>query len=149
MNPFDYERAASIGDVVHAITMRPGTRFIAGGTNLIDLMKEHVERPAHLIDITRLPLRTIEATASGGLRIGALVPNADLAWDARIESRYPLLSRALLSGASPQLRNCATRRPPAAIFCSARAACISMILRPPATSASPARAARRSTAATG
>src|SRR5262249_18045109 len=86
----------------------PDAKFIAGGTNLIDLMKEDVERPARLIDISRLPLKTIEETADGGVRIGALVPNSDLAYHPLIERRYPLLSSALLAGASQQLRNMAT-----------------------------------------
>ena len=83
-------------------------KFIAGGTNLIDLMKYDVERPARLIDITHLPLKTIEETSNGGLRIGALVPNSDLAYHPLIEERYPLLSSAILAGASQQLRNMAS-----------------------------------------
>ena len=82
--------------------------FIAGGTNLIDLMKENVERPTRLIDITGLPLKEIEETQAGGLRIGALVPNSDLAYDERITTHYPLLSSAILAGASAQLRNMAS-----------------------------------------
>jgi xanthine dehydrogenase YagS FAD-binding subunit len=108
MNRFGYQRVDSIDDAVRAIAADSQARFIGGGTNLIDLMKEDVERPSQVIDITGLPLRSIEDTGSGGLRIGALVPNSDLAWDPRIEQRYPLLSRALLSAASPQLRNKAT-----------------------------------------
>ena len=90
------------------IAADPAAKFIAGGTNLIDLMKDDVERPARLIDITRLPLKTVEETASGGLRIGALVPNTDLAYHPLIEQRYPLLSSAILAGASQQLRNMAS-----------------------------------------
>lgn len=106
MNPFTYSRP---GDIDEAISLfSQGSRYIAGGTNLLDLMKENVTRPASLIDITRLPLHDIEDTAEGGLRIGALVSNSDLAWDPRIERRYPLLSKAILAGASPQLRNMAT-----------------------------------------
>ena len=82
--------------------------FIAGGTNLIDLMKENVARPARLVDITRLPLNRIEELQDGGLRLGALVTNADTAYNALVERRYPILSRAILAGASPQLRNMAT-----------------------------------------
>ncbi|MGA7209821.1 MAG: xanthine dehydrogenase family protein subunit M, partial [Pseudolabrys sp.] len=82
--------------------------FIAGGTNLIDLMKYDVERPLRLIDITHLPLKTVEETANGGVRIGALVPNSDLAYHPLIEKRYPLLSSAILAGASQQLRNMAS-----------------------------------------
>jgi len=87
---------------------RPNSRYIAGGTNLLDLMKENVTRPAHLIDITRLPMNDIEETADGGLRVGALVSNSDLAWHPLVQQRYPLLSQAILAGASPQLRNMAT-----------------------------------------
>ena len=83
-------------------------KFIAGGTNLIDLMKMDVERPTRLIDISRLPLDQVEETASGGLRIGALVPNSDLAYHPLVEQRYPVLSSAILAGASPQLRNMAS-----------------------------------------
>lgn len=106
MNPFTYSRPNDISEAISLF--RDGSRYIAGGTNLLDLMKENVARPATLIDITRLPLHDIEETPEGGLRIGALVSNADLAWDARIEQRYPLLSQAILAGASPQLRNMAT-----------------------------------------
>jgi len=87
---------------------RPNSRYIAGGTNLLDLMKENATRPAHLIDITRLPMNDIEETADGGLRVGALVSNSDLAWHPLVQQRYPLLSQAILAGASPQLRNMAT-----------------------------------------
>src|SRR5262249_12517083 len=83
-------------------------RFIAGGTNLLDLMKEHVERPARLIDITRLPLAAIEWQPDGALRLGALATNTAVAYDERVRSRYPLLSQAILAGASAQLRNMAT-----------------------------------------
>ena len=100
MRPFEFARA---GDVAEA--GRLAGRFIAGGTNLLDLMKLEVEAPAKLVDITRLPLKDIEATDDGGLRIGALVTNADLAADARIRRDYAVLSRALLAGASGQLRN--------------------------------------------
>lgn len=106
MNPFSYSKPT---DVSQAINLAgPATRFIAGGTNLLDLMKENIARPEHLIDITGLPLTGVEETASGGLMIGALVSNADLAWHPLIESRYPLLSQAVLAGASPQLRNMAS-----------------------------------------
>ncbi len=86
----------------------PKAKFIAGGTNLIDLMKEDVERPGRLIDISRLPLNTIEEIDDGGVRIGALAPNSDLAYHPLIEQRYPLLSSAILAGASQQLRNMAS-----------------------------------------
>ena len=86
----------------------PNAKFIAGGTNLIDLIKENVAQPRRLIDITSLPLAEIEDTRAGGLRVGALVPNSDLAYDARISKRYPLLSSTILAGASAQLRNMAS-----------------------------------------
>jgi xanthine dehydrogenase YagS FAD-binding subunit len=105
---FQYARADDISDAVRQIAANPGAKFIAGGTNLIDLMKEDVERPTRLIDISRLPLKTVEETGDGGLRIGALVPNSDLAWHPKIEQRYPLLSSAILAGASAQLRNMAS-----------------------------------------
>src|SRR5215203_6086520 len=105
---FQYARATDVADAVRQITADPTAKFIAGGTNLIDLMKYDVERPARLIDITRLPLKTVEDTANGGLRIGALVPNSDLAYHPLIEERYPLLSSAILAGASQQLRNMAS-----------------------------------------
>jgi len=105
---FQYARASDVSDAVRQIAADPAAKFIAGGTNLIDLMKEDVERPARLIDISRLPLRTVEETEGGGLRIGALVPNSDLAWNPKIEQRYPLLSSAILAGASAQLRNMAS-----------------------------------------
>jgi xanthine dehydrogenase YagS FAD-binding subunit len=105
---FDYVKARDVSDAVSQIASDPNARFIAGGTNLIDLMKENVARPRRLIDITGLPLAEIEETEAGGLRIGALVPNSDLAYDARIRTRYPLLSSAILAGASAQLRNMAS-----------------------------------------
>jgi xanthine dehydrogenase YagS FAD-binding subunit len=108
MNNFDYVRATSIADAVHQIRADASAKFIAGGTNLVDLIKEHVEQPSRLIDITRLPLNKVEETPDGGLRIGALVANSDLAYHALIEARYPLLGSAILAGASPQLRNMAS-----------------------------------------
>lgn len=107
MNPFTYARATSLDEALDE-GRRDGAAFIGGGTNLIDLMKEKVLRPEHLVDITRLPLNRIESTPDGGLRVGALVTNADLAYDERVQRDYPLLSRAILAGASPQLRNMAT-----------------------------------------
>ncbi|MBK3847549.1 MAG: xanthine dehydrogenase family protein subunit M [Gammaproteobacteria bacterium] len=106
MNPFSYARPSSVEEAIGQF--RPESRYIAGGTNLLDLMKENVTRPSQLIDITQLPLADIEETPEGGLRIGALVSNADLAWHPLVEARYPLLSQAILAGASPQLRNMAT-----------------------------------------
>jgi xanthine dehydrogenase YagS FAD-binding subunit len=108
MKPFTYERAASPAEAAAAAARRPGASFIAGGTNLLDLMKLQIEAPAHLIDVNGLALDRIEATPEGGLRIGALVRNTDLAADARVRRDYALLSRALLAGASGQLRNKAT-----------------------------------------
>src|SRR4051812_6277951 len=105
---FQYARATDVADAVRQITADPTAKFIAGGTNLIDLMKYDVERPRRLIDITRLPLKTVEETPEGGVRIGALVPNSDLAYHPLIERRYPLLSSAILAGASQQLRNMAS-----------------------------------------
>jgi xanthine dehydrogenase YagS FAD-binding subunit len=108
MNGFAYVRADDLSTAIREIAAHGAARFIAGGTNLIDLMKENVERPDRLIDITHLPLREIRPTADGGLRLGALVTNTDVAYDAEIERRYPLLSRAILAGASAQLRNMAS-----------------------------------------
>ena len=105
---FQYARANDVADAVRLITADPRAKFIAGGTNLIDLMKEDVERPTRLIDITRLPLKSVEETADGGWRIGALVPNSDLAYHPLVEQRYPLLGSAILAGASQQLRNMAS-----------------------------------------
>ena len=106
MNPFHYSRPTEVQQAVQMSSA--ASRFIAGGTNLLDLMKENISHPEHLIDITGLPLHDIQETAEGGLRIGALVSNADLAWHPLIEQRYPLLSQAILAGASPQLRNMAS-----------------------------------------
>src|ERR1700733_11316110 len=108
MRTFSYERASSPAEAVAAAARTPGARFIAGGTNLLDLMKNEIETPGHLIDVNGLALDKIEATPEGGLRIGALVRNTDLAADSRIRRDYGLLSRALLAGASGQLRNKAT-----------------------------------------
>src|ERR1700737_2927765 len=108
MNNFGYSRANDVADAVRQIAADPGAKFIAGGTNLIDLIKEDVARPSRLIDITHLPLAKVEETRDGGLRIGALVPNSDLAHHPQIEARYPLLGSAILAGASQQLRNMAS-----------------------------------------
>jgi xanthine dehydrogenase YagS FAD-binding subunit len=108
MNNFEYVRATDVADAICQIAGDAGARFIAGGTNLVDLMKENVVRPSRLIDITHLPLKKIENTSEGSLRIGALVPNSDLAYHPHIETRYPLLASAILAGASQQLRNMAT-----------------------------------------
>jgi xanthine dehydrogenase YagS FAD-binding subunit len=108
MKSFTYERAGSPAEAVAAAARTPGTKFIAGGTNLLDLMKNEIETPVHLIDVNGVGLDKIEATAEGGLRIGALVRNTDLAADPRVRRDYGVLSRALLAGASGQLRNAAT-----------------------------------------
>jgi xanthine dehydrogenase YagS FAD-binding subunit len=107
VNRFSYVRAAGVPEAVHEGSAKH-VRFLAGGTNLIDLMKENVERPERLVDINRLPLNKIEDLEGGGLRLGALVTNADTAYDPRVDRRYPLLASAILAGASPQLRNAAT-----------------------------------------
>ncbi|EKU84506.1 FAD binding domain-containing protein [Massilia timonae] len=108
MKAFSYQKAATPADAAAAAARTPNARFIAGGTNLLDLMKLEIETPAHLIDVNGLALDKIEATKEGGLRIGALVRNTDLAADARVRKDYAVLSRALLAGASTQLRNKAT-----------------------------------------
>ena len=104
MKAFTYERANDI-DAAVAAAQQPGARFIAGGTNLLDLMKVEVEKPAHLIDVSRLPLKEIADTAEGGLTIGAMVTNTDLAANKQVMERYPMLTRAIVNGASAQLRN--------------------------------------------
>lgn len=108
MKSFSYERARSPAEAAAAAAGTKGAKFIAGGTNLLDLMKLEIETPAHLIDVNGLGLDKIEATPEGGLRIGALVRNTDLAADERVRRDYGVLSRALLAGASGQLRNKAT-----------------------------------------
>ena len=107
MKAFTYQRADTTARAA-AAAVKPGAKIIAGGTNLLDLMKLQVETPSVLIDINRLPLDKIEETPEGGLRVGALVRNSDLAADPRVRQRYAVLSRALLAGASAQLRNKAT-----------------------------------------
>jgi len=107
MTPFDYVRAGSIGEAVK-LGAEPETKFLAGGTNIVDLMKETVERPSRIIDINRLGLEAIEEGPEGGLRLGSLAANADTAYHPIVERDYPLLSSAILAGASPQLRNAAT-----------------------------------------
>jgi xanthine dehydrogenase YagS FAD-binding subunit len=108
MRAFTYERAKTPAEAAAAAVRVPGARFIAGGTNLLDLMKLEIETPPHLVDVNGLGLDKIEATPDGGLRVGALVRNADLASDGRVRRDYAVLSRALLAGASGQLRNKAT-----------------------------------------
>ena len=108
MKSFTYERARTPAEAATAAARIPGAKFIAGGTNLLDLMKLEIETPRHLIDVNHLGLDRIEPTTDGGLRIGALVRNTDLAADARVRRDYAVLSRALVAGASGQLRNRAT-----------------------------------------
>jgi xanthine dehydrogenase YagS FAD-binding subunit len=108
MKPFSYERATSPAAAAAAAARTPGSRFVAGGTNLLDLMKLEIETPSHLIDVNGLGLDQVVPTADGGLRIGALVRNTDLAANAQVRRDYGVLSRALLAGASGQLRNMAT-----------------------------------------
>lgn len=105
MKPFTYRRALDAGDALAGVAAGRNAKFISGGTNLLDLMKLEIEQPAHLVDISRLPLDRIEDTGQGGLRIGAQVRNSTLAADPRIRSGYQVLAQALLSGASGQIRN--------------------------------------------
>lgn len=105
MKAFTFERANTPAEAAASAQRTPGAKFIAGGTNLLDLMKLEIETPTHLIDVNHLGMNHIEPTAAGGLRIGALVRNTDLAADERIRRDYAVLSRALLAGASAQLRN--------------------------------------------
>jgi xanthine dehydrogenase YagS FAD-binding subunit len=108
MHPFAYTRVTDIQDALRAAGAGGVSKFIAGGTNLVDLMKETVERPTQLIDINHLPLKSIDVLPSGAVRVGALVTNTTLAKHDHIQTRYPLLASAVLAGASPQLRNAAT-----------------------------------------
>lgn len=108
MTPFTYERATSPAQAAAAVAAKPGARFIAGGTNLLDLMKLQIETPMHLVDVNGAGMGTVEPTAQGGLRIGAMVRNSDLAAHPRVRRDYGVLTRALVAGASGQLRNMAT-----------------------------------------
>ena len=108
MKPFTFETASTPAQAAAAVTRPPAAKFVAGGTNLLDLMKLQVETPTHLVDVNGIGLDKIEPTADGGLRIGALVRNADLATHMRVRQDYAVLSRALVAGASGQLRNMAT-----------------------------------------
>ncbi|MER7915450.1 MULTISPECIES: xanthine dehydrogenase family protein subunit M [unclassified Streptomyces] len=108
MREFDYRRATDVAGAVALLGADPDTRYLGGGTNLVDLMKTGVERPTRLVDIRELPLDRIESTRDGGLRIGATVTNADLAAHPEVRRRYPALAQAVLAGASGQLRNMAT-----------------------------------------
>ena len=105
---FQYARAHDVASAIRHVAGDPRAKFVAGGSNLIDLMKMDVERPTKIVDITRLPLKEVEITASGGLRIGALVRNTDLAYHPVVRERYPVLASAIMAGASQQLRNMAT-----------------------------------------
>ena len=109
MNRFSYARPADVPDAVREVSSEPLAKVIAGGTNLVDLMKYNVERPTRLVDITHLSgLKSIEDTPAGGLRIGALVTNSATAYDPKVEAQYPLLSSTILAGATAQLRNAAS-----------------------------------------
>ena len=109
MNRFSYARPTDLDGAVREVAAEPQARVIAGGTNLVDLMKYNVERPTRLVDVTHLPgLKSIEGTPAGGLRIGALVTNSATAYDLAVEAQYPLLSSTILAGATAQLRNAAT-----------------------------------------
>ena len=108
MRSFTYERAKTPAEAAHAVANQPGAKFLAGGTNLLDLMKLEIETPTHLVDVQDLKLDHIEQTGDGGLRIGALVTNTALASDERIRRDYGVLTRAIVAGASGQLRNKAT-----------------------------------------
>ncbi|WP_405579328.1 FAD binding domain-containing protein [Streptomyces sp. NBC_01190] len=108
MREFGYRRAHDVAGAVALLAADPDARFLGGGTNLVDLMKAGVERPARLVDVRELPLDRVERTADGGLRIGATVTNSDLAAHPEVRSRYPALTQAVLAGASGQLRNMAT-----------------------------------------
>lgn len=107
MKPFTYQRLADPRAAAGAV-LKPGAKFISGGTNLLDLMKLEIEQPTHLVDISRLPLDSLEDLPDGGFRIGAQARNSDVAADPRVRARYPVLSEALLAGASGQLRNMAS-----------------------------------------
>ena len=108
MNRFSYVRAGTVDEAVQALAADPAAKVIAGGTNLIDLMKYNVERPTRLVDVTRITGLDAIQEVDGGLQIGALVPNTVVAYDKRVVERYPLLASAILAGATPQLRNAAS-----------------------------------------
>ncbi|MEU2879433.1 xanthine dehydrogenase family protein subunit M, partial [Streptomyces sp. NPDC007070] len=108
MKPLGYVRAATVEEAAETCAAHPGARYLGGGTNLVDLMKLGVEEPTLLVDVNRLPLDEVEELPDGSLRVGALVRNSDLAAHPLVRDRYPVLSQALLAGASGQLRNAAT-----------------------------------------
>ena len=146
MRPFTYERAKSPAEAAASAAHKSGAKFIAGGTNLLDLMKLEIEAPQHLIDVNGLSLDKIEPLPDGGMRIGALVRNSDLAADKTIRRDYALLY-AHWWPARPV--SCATRRRPRATFCSERVALTSMIPTSPATNAGPGAGAPRLAVSTG
>ena len=108
MRSFAYKRAADADGAVKILAAETGAKFIAGGTNLVDLMKEGIDQPTTLVDISRLPLSVVRSAPSGGVSIGALARNADTANHPLIRGQYPMLTQAILAGASPQIRNMAT-----------------------------------------
>ena len=108
MQPFEYQRAEDPRAAINALRESPKAKLIAGGTNLVDLMKQDIEKPSHLIDVNQLRLAEIEGLPDGGLRLGALARNSDTADHPLVRKNYPMLAQAILSGASPQLRNMAT-----------------------------------------
>lgn len=108
MNPFSYAQPCAVREAVAELVAEPGAQVIAGGTNLVDLMKVGAARPSRLVDITKLSLHRVTELPDGGLRLGALVSNADVASHPLVTARYPLIARAILEGASPQIRNMAT-----------------------------------------
>jgi len=108
VHPFEYQRAEDTGAAIRAVSHTRDAKFIAGGTNLVDLMKQNIEKPTHLIDVNHLKLAEIVELPDGGLRLGALARNSDTADHALVRKNYPMLAMAILSGASPQLRNLAT-----------------------------------------
>ncbi len=141
MRPFSYVNAPDVATAIRAVAGDPGAKFLGGGTNLVDLMRAGIEQPDTVVDITSLPLAEVEERPDGGVRIGALVRNGRLAAHPLIRARYPVLSQAILAGASAQLRNMAT----VGGNLLQRTRCPYFYDRaPPATSASPAAGATRS-----
>lgn len=143
MRPVDYVRARTVDETVRLKASNPAAKFLGGGTNLVDLLKYDIEDTDQLIDLTRLPLAQVDMLPEGGLRIGALVRNSDLAAHPRLVASYPVLSQALLAGASPQLRNMATT---GGNLLQRTRAITSTTRRFRATSVSPAAAVRQSAA---
>jgi xanthine dehydrogenase YagS FAD-binding subunit len=144
VNPFDLARAGDAAEASAATAGRDDTRFLAGGTTLIDLLKLDVETPGLVVDISRLPLDAVEETDGGGVRIGALARMSAVARATPVRERYPVLSEALLAGASPQLRNMATIG--GNLMQRTRCPYFRDVSGPPATSATRARAVPRSVA---